>query len=335
MLTKKQLKQIEEIIKNRFLSFTYEAIGERALTSEEIDILKNAGLIRSSVRNMIGDSYILGKVVALMKRESARGLTFNEVLELAGRVKMTGIEREAMNWASNHAGQYIKGLSDDMIRETTAEIARRSGSALRAVQDQVADSIKNRETVSELKTALFDIIDDSARDWRRVASTEMTNAVQNGIYSEIRSHHGSDQFVYKKPTPNACKHCKRVYLEDDGVTPKIFKLSELSDSNIGKKAMEWEPTVGCFPSDVLVDGKSIEDIMIGEMVTTHTGDLRPVIGKKTEKSSQLIVFNRGELTCTPNHHILIFRDGEYLWKQAGEIEKGDFLCRKKDMKESV
>ena len=41
MLTKKQLKQIEEIIKKRFLRFSFESLGEAALTEEELKILQS------------------------------------------------------------------------------------------------------------------------------------------------------------------------------------------------------------------------------------------------------------------------------------------------------
>jgi hypothetical protein len=156
----------------------------------------------------------------------------------------TAVEKKMIQFATDHAGEYIKGLRDDMVKEVKASATRTGRSALRAVQDEVADAIENRKTVKELKTALFDAIDDRSRDWQRIASTEMNDAIQQGIYSEIRekSEHGAEQFVYKRPNPDACAHCKRVYLED-GV-PKIFKLSELADSNVGRKAHAWLPTIG-------------------------------------------------------------------------------------------
>ena len=38
MMTKKQLKQIEEIISKRFLRLTYEMLADRALTEEELQV---------------------------------------------------------------------------------------------------------------------------------------------------------------------------------------------------------------------------------------------------------------------------------------------------------
>ena len=110
----------------------------------------------------------------------------------------------------------------------------------------VSEAIAERKTVGELKTALFDTFDNRYRDWQRVAHTEINTAVQQGVYDEIqtRSDAGANQLVFKRPNPDACPHCKRVYLKDDGITPKVFKLSDLEQTNVGRKAKDWGPTIG-------------------------------------------------------------------------------------------
>lgn len=246
-LTKKQIKTIQDIINKRFISFTFEALGEEALTLEEIDELKRAGLIRTNVRNLVADSHTLGKVISLLPLAERSKLKFDEVLRIAKRMKpMTGVEKRAVEYAQERAGVYIKGLRDDMVRRVTAEVARSGETALRKVQDGVKQAIVNRETRTELASNLFNIIDNKSRDWLRVAHTEINGAIQNGVYREIRdaSDDGADQLVYKLPNPDACPHCKRVYLKSDGITPKIFKLSQLADTNVGLKARDWKPTIG-------------------------------------------------------------------------------------------
>lgn len=245
MLTKAQLKRIEEIIRKRFLVFTYENLGERALTREELDELKRMGVLRSNVRDFVGDGYTIGRIAELVDRGVAESLRFEQVLRMAKKLKpKTEVEQKMIDWARTNAAQHIQGLRDDMIKDIGTASSRSAMSAIRAVQDEVASAIENRKTVGELKTALFDAIDDKYRDWQRVASTEMQGAIQWGIYGEIREKHGADQLVFKRPNPNACKYCKHVYLEPDGFTPRVFMLSELEDSNYGKRAMEWGPTVG-------------------------------------------------------------------------------------------
>lgn len=243
MLTKTQLKELEKRIRQRFIAFRRDAFGEGTLSSEEINMLKEAGLLRPSVRNFSGDAYTLGKIANAVGAKAAR-MTYEELMKQAMERPTTQVEHKAINWANEHAGEYIKGIEDDMLKDIRTTTIGETRSALRAVRDGVADSIKNRETVGQLKTKLFDMIDDKSRDWQRVAFTEMNNSIQNGLYDAIREAHGPDQLVYKRPNPDACKHCKRLHLESDGVTPRVFKLSELEDSNIGKKAHEWVPTVG-------------------------------------------------------------------------------------------
>jgi len=245
-LSKVQLESITEIIKRRFLSFSFEALGERALTPDEIEALQSAGLIRRSVRHMVADPAVLGKIVALLP-PSARTMTYDDILSMAKRLEhsLTGVEKQAVDFATEHAGEYITGLKDVAVRDARAMSHRSSSSALRAVQEGVKEAITNRETVSELKTNLFGMLDDKVRDWQRVAHTEMNAAIQNGVYREIRekSSDGEDQLVFKRPAPDACKHCKRLYLVD-GIRPKIFRLKDLTESNVGMKAPNWQPTIG-------------------------------------------------------------------------------------------
>jgi hypothetical protein len=195
---------------------------------------------------MVADPYVLGKIIAVLPPGSARGLSYTEVLRSAQRMlPTTDIEKKMLDYATVNAGTHIRGVMDLTLRRATVAITSARGAALRAVQEGVVESIANRDTISELKTRLFDVIDDSARDWHRVAFTEMNNAVQNGVYDDLRekSDDGENQLVYKLPNPDACVHCKRVYLQPDG-TPRIFRLKDLQESNVGSKAADWGPTIG-------------------------------------------------------------------------------------------
>lgn len=246
MLTKAQLKRIEEIIKERFLVFTYESLGERALSEDELRELKRLGVLRANVRDFVGDGYTLGKIAQLVDRTTATSLTFEQVLTMSKRMLKapTDVEKKMIDWARNNSARYIQGIRDDMVKEVAGAASRAAVSAIRTVQDEVAGAIEARETVGELKTSLFRAIDDRFRDWQRVASTEMQGAIQHGIYHEIREKRGAAQLVFKRPNPNACKYCKKVYLESDGYTPRVFMLSELADTNYGRRAADWNPTIG-------------------------------------------------------------------------------------------
>ena len=245
-LSKSQLERIAEIIARHFNAFTFEALGPRALTDVELQTLKDAGILREGVRHMVMDPVVLGRITALLPMSARRAVTYDSVLEAVSRVPMTEVERHAIDFATAHAGEHIRGIRDLMIRDAKAITARASGAALRAVQEEVADSIRNRTTIGELKTRLFDSIDDRDRDWKRIAHTEINTAIQQGVYRAIRdaSDEKHNQLVFKRPNPDACKHCKRLYLMPDGVTPRVFRLADLADSNVGLRAADWEPVIG-------------------------------------------------------------------------------------------
>ena len=245
-ITKTQLEQIAEIVRRRFRTFSYEALGPRALTPMELAQLQAAGVVRESVRNLVFDSALLGKLTALLPPSARREVTYDTVLSAAEHLPMTPIEQAAVDYATDHAGEYIRGIGDMMVRDVSAITARASDAALRAVRENVVESISARETISELKTRLFDAIDNRTRDWQRVAHTEVNTAVQQGVYRTIReaSDDGKEQVVYKRPNPDACRHCKRLFLRSDGVTPRVFRMGDLTDSNVGLPAAAWGPTIG-------------------------------------------------------------------------------------------
>lgn len=242
-LTKKQLETIIDIIDRHMLTFMSDTLGPKVLTEAELRKLKDAGLLRETVKNMAVDPVQYGRVVALLPEEIRSKLTKDDIDEMVRKLKpLTTTERRAIEYAANNAGTHIRGLRDAMVKDVTTTV---SGQALQAVRQSVVHAIEKRKTPSELKTMLFDKFDDRYRDWRRVASTELNDAIQFGIASEIKSasDEGENQLVFKRPNPDACPRCKALYLDGDG-NPKIFKISELAISNVGRKSADWLPTIG-------------------------------------------------------------------------------------------
>ena len=99
---------------------------------------------------------------------------------------------------------------------------------------------------------LRDTTKDMERDWHRVVQTELWDAKLHGEAHAIMSGDSpfssdkGETLVYKRPAPDCCPVSKKLYLEKDGVTPKVFKLSELmaNGNNMGSKQNDWLPTLG-------------------------------------------------------------------------------------------
>lgn len=74
--------------------------------------------------------------------------------------------------------------------------------------------------------------------------------------------------------------------------------------------------------------KNIEDIEIGDMVSTNDG-WKPVINTfiQGKQETVRIVHQDGYLDCTANHRVAILKDhdGNFEWKEAGKLESGDRL----------
>ena len=90
------------------------------------------------------------------------------------------------------------------------------------------------------------------RDWHRVVNTEVWDAKLQGETNAILSGNSpfssdkEETMVYKRPAPDCCPVCKKLYLEKDGVTPKVFKLADLlsNGTNFGRKQGDWVATLG-------------------------------------------------------------------------------------------
>lgn len=98
-------------------------------------------------------------------------------------------------------------------------------------------------TWQKFASELHGKMDYKARDWQRVAYTELVDSQKQGAAHRKLEESRSDGLVYKMPMPTACSQCKHLYLLPDGKTPKLFRLKDMlnNGTNIGCKA---HPTKG-------------------------------------------------------------------------------------------
>lgn len=112
-------------------------------------------------------------------------------------------------------------------------------------------SLDEGMTKTQMKRALREVTKDNEQDFDMVIRSELMNQSQKSFAQEILegksiySNRGEDTKVFKRPNPNACPHCKRLYLDQDG-RPRVFKLKDLLEngSNVGRKVADWKPVVG-------------------------------------------------------------------------------------------
>lgn len=92
----------------------------------------------------------------------------------------------------------------------------------------------------------------------------------------------------------------------------------------------------CFPAGTLINtGRTqtpIEKVKAGDFVLSHTGNFQEVTETIHRKYSGNIYKikprNAQEIICTENHPFFIKRDGEYVWANANELKKSDFVLER-------
>jgi hypothetical protein len=112
--------------------------------------------------------------------------------------------------------------------------------------------LKDRNAhLSNLSHILEDKVDDWQNRWRLIVSTELSRASNYGAMDAIITNNKDktpeDIFVYKTGPhdPRVCKECKSFWFLGDSMTPRVYRLNELTanGSNIGKKRADWQPSI--------------------------------------------------------------------------------------------
>lgn len=246
-MNQSDLLKINKIIKRYFEVLMYISTGQGKPSSA---LLKELNL-PPDFEDLVTNSYKLGKL-KLLEDVNFDTLTYEQAVELLKKMKLTKTQENALTYIKNSAGNRITALGDK-VKTSIVDVAIKSEmSMLQGVRTVLDYGLYNNKTRQEVASVLRVLTQDWERDWQRVAHTEMWEAHLQGEAMAILGGESSltdkkgDTLVFKRPGPNACVQCKKLYLEADGVTPKIFVLTELMQNgdNRGRKTAEWLPTLG-------------------------------------------------------------------------------------------
>jgi hypothetical protein len=253
LLTSSQKERIAELIELHHGALVVEVLGKQAVSKSLLKRIKAAGLYKGQRHDIIKRAFQFGQ----------RGLLDSRVLKMSDAQFESYLEREGVVVGSNEWDAI------QLLRRSFAAHVQTLSSSLTSKVDQVihkADTKLHRQLVRKQRRALFleierrralaEIAKDMAEVTRqqigsavRTVETETNNAYQEGRAIEIlRKAGGGDPQCFKRPRHDACDECKKAYLEEDGVTPKVFLMSELVDngSNIGKSRADRQPVLDSF-----------------------------------------------------------------------------------------
>lgn len=246
-LTRAQIRQIKSIINDHTEVLMQLITGDGHPSPA---LLKKLGLPKS-ITDLITTSYQYGRL-GVLQGKNLSAMSENDVKKLMRNLKLTPAQKRSIEFSKIKAQQHIDSITQRITSNVVTMAIQSDLSMWDAVKEVIPAAMENDTPRYKVIQQLREKTGDMMRDWHRVAHTEMWDAKIQGESEAILnnesplSKQGADTLVYKKPAHNACAKCKQLYLEKDGITPRVFKLSELIayGTNYGKKQADWVPTVG-------------------------------------------------------------------------------------------
>jgi hypothetical protein len=187
----------------------------------------------------------------------------------------------------------LKGLIKVAENYINVQEQKLKDKALETVEQALQDaSIEpDFDYQQELNQALLNVFDQTQNATKQVLETELqrvkTVGLQEGTIDLLERQGITDPTVafLTRKDEFVCKFCKEFYMLDDGVTPRVYKLSELKGGYLNKKnpSPHLAPMhPNCF---LTTDGKVLTEkgwkplkfVAIGDKVLTHKLQFKKVI----------------------------------------------------------
>lgn len=269
-MTKRQIGLLKKII-SEHMNVIMELTTGGSGTTLSPNMLKKLGLPKE-VTDLITDSYVYGKVSAVAGK-SLENMPEKDVNKLTDKMKLTPAQRKSIEFAQTNAQVHLDTLQAKITSSVVSLAIQEQVNMYQNIQQVIPTAMAEGTPRYKVIQQLREMSGDWERDWHRVAHTEMWNAKCTGEAQAMLdgesplTSKGADTRVFKRPAPNACPTCKRLYLEKGTNKPIVWKLSELmaNGTNYGLKQKDWKPVVGtvhpnCMcPLSVLPDGYHLDD----------------------------------------------------------------------------
>lgn len=231
--------KIRFIIEGYSLYLRFRVLGITALTKTERKRLLATGLVRKADLKgpTVTEAYLqshLGLLRQPQSRKQIRDFAVRHIHESAGKLIDKFVEKAVTDLTATVAKNLLQHRNE-VIAETQRSLAETFG----------------QKTTRNIARELREKTGELFKDWDRVVTTELAQATNIGAFDAIiennRLKSPDDIYVYKSGPHDGktCKHCLKFWFLDDGVTPRVYRLSELlaNGSNYGRKAADWRPTI--------------------------------------------------------------------------------------------
>lgn len=230
------------------LLFVCENIGTEVLSSSDRHFLRKYGYKISELKqktDYLTYSYTVGKLQTnATAKNQLKQITlkkFKEFVKLnEQRIPVSRAEQANIKQLKQATYNDLKKLANDVKSDLTLSFLEANKTS--------NFTGKNKVSKKKILTQLKNTLKSNTKKWKNrfelISGYRMHDAYQHGIADELFTKNGPNVRVWYTVHPDACEHCKRVYLFPNG-TPKIFYLKNivLNGSNIGRKMKEALPSV--------------------------------------------------------------------------------------------
>lgn len=209
----KQLEKIVEIIKRHMGVIGHIVTGNSDYSPS---LLQKLGI--NTKTDLISAAYKYGKS------------------KFSSNPQLTPRQQELLQQAQTNSQGFLDNLTTKLIANFTSLFNQGQSQNLRTGEIDLQSLVVNNFNIQSMKSDVNRII--RTESWDAKVQGEVDAILEgNSPFSDNREN--TD--VYIRPASNACPHCKRLFLENDGITPKVFKLSQLlkNGKNTGKNTDDW------------------------------------------------------------------------------------------------
>lgn len=270
-MTHEQLITLQNMVQDRYGFIAAQIQSDYTPDYQQLERWKRLGLVpdyitpetfASSVpaeMHLIRNAFIMGRLADAVEQ----GASFEQAMRLALTLPLKKPDLAAIAIAEQQTAMYLTDNAQDLATKVGQLAIKKRNEQIRQMaidyharkqKRTVLDEDLKREAGEEIpdryvenwqqfKSELYHALDEKDRDLDRVAYYEITDAQKQGQAAQLLADGNVDKLVYKRPMPTACAQCKHLYLMPNGVTPRLFKLSEMisNSTNIGRKP---HPTKG-------------------------------------------------------------------------------------------
>lgn len=257
LLSNVQIEQILDIIRQRHNLLVIKTIGQELLSEEDLEELKNkyGEDAIQQIADFVKDGYYVGYL---------RSKDLGSVTDVNHK-EFTEEQKPSLNEFQNYSIEHSKEVIDSYLQKLSQQVRTGFETLIHEYNKRYKDYLMTNvgvplailadqegKSVGDLIIAMRDLTGDYARDWERVARTETTNVINTGMVDRIVDMNPDtrpeDIYVFKRVVNDRrlCPYCKRLHLMEDGVTPRIYRLSEVmaNGSNVGRKSGDWKMVIG-------------------------------------------------------------------------------------------